>query len=139
MSLSVTVAYGQKREKHKSYDKFVWYSVRNGDCIEAQTYDAYPSKKFFVKTTDGYMGVYEKDGTCVISPTKYKEVEYKRIWDVETGDMEFYFVMNNGAAGVCDSKGNEIISPEKYTSIQFTASKPYYFEVECSGKEGICD
>lgn len=156
MSLSVTVAYGQKREKHKSYDKFVWYSVRNGDCIEAQTkqkeviipmsvgcksieYDAYPSKKFFVKTTDGYMGVYEKDGTCVISPTKYKEVEYKKIWDVETGDMEFYFVMNNGAAGVCDSKGNEIISPEKYTSIQFTASKPYYFEVECSGKEGICD
>lgn len=156
ISLSVTVVYGQKREKHKYYDKFVWYSVRNGDCIEAQTkqkeiiipmsvgcksikYETYPSKKFFVETIDGYMGVYEKDGTCIISPTKYKEVEYKKIWDVKIGDMEFYLVMNNGVTGICDNKGNEIISPEKYTSIQLTAGKPYYFKVECNGKKGICD
>ena len=152
----VVGVYGQKREKHKFYDKFVWYSVRNGDSIEAQTkkkeviipmsvgckridYDVYGTKRFVVETTKGYMGVYEKDGTCVIPPTKYNNVKSERKWDAEIGYMEFYIVMNNGKAGVCDSKGNEIISPDKYISVQLITDKPYCFKVDCIGKEGICD
>lgn len=154
-TLGVTNTYGQKRFKHKEADKFVWYSVHNGDTVEAWTkkkeviipmrlgcksieYDYFGSGHFIVETINGFMGVYKTNGKCVIAPTKYDKVKHKSEYSSEMGYLKYYFVTKGNLMGVCDTIGNEIIAPDKYESIQI-GTHPYCFEVNCNGKEGIYD
>lgn len=142
------------KNEHRGDDGFIWYEIKtdylgalgakdlHGNIIIPEEYHIWDyTKGFFVVTKDGFDGVYDKTGKCII-PTSRSYTSIRIEEDEEHIAFECIKKRNNESfAGVCDANGKELISPNRgYDRISLGIYQDIpYFVVHKGKKEGLCN
>ena len=141
-----------KYEGAHGNEEFSWYEIKpngfgakdkSGKILVPEDYviNSFKDGFFYVKK-DGYEGIYDKTGECLIPTNRQYHGIYK--WEFEDRTA-FICIRTIGKdktiKGVCDANGKELISPDRgYTSVLCRAQKGIpYFKVERGKKEGLCN
>lgn len=131
-------AIGQTREKKVEDDGYVWYEIRkngrygaedtNGMTIIPTQYTSVcyltgDDGWFSVGDNDG-RGAYEKNGKCVISPSR----GYSFVNKHKEDDGYWYSVEKGDLKGACDANGNEIIAPRYKSVFYYSVDRAFNYE-----------